>query len=92
VSINGNTEIVSGVSAGERVVTQDVFDLKSILAGGESGVEIHRLLDIALRYRVLVIPGTLFVAAMGVLSVSNLLVDVEPDIIPNELQILGTIG
>ncbi len=37
VSINGNTEIVSGVSAGERVVTQGAFHLKSILAGGELG-------------------------------------------------------
>jgi cobalt-zinc-cadmium efflux system membrane fusion protein len=37
VSINGQTEIVSGVTAGERVVTQGAFHLKSILAGGELG-------------------------------------------------------
>lgn len=37
VSINGSTEIVSGLTAGERVVTQGAFHLKSILAGGELG-------------------------------------------------------
>ncbi|GAA3771656.1 efflux RND transporter periplasmic adaptor subunit [Terriglobus aquaticus] len=37
VTINGQTEIVSGLSAGERVVTQGAFHLKSIVAGGELG-------------------------------------------------------
>ncbi len=37
VSIGGNTEIISGVASGERVVTQGAFHLKSILAGGELG-------------------------------------------------------
>jgi len=37
VSINGNTEIISGVTTGERVVTQGAFHLKSILAGGGLG-------------------------------------------------------
>jgi cobalt-zinc-cadmium efflux system membrane fusion protein len=37
VSIGGNTEIISGVRAGERVVTEGAFHLKSILAGGELG-------------------------------------------------------
>ena len=48
----------------------------------------HRLVDIALRYRVLVILGALFVAAMGVVSLSNLPVDVEPDITPNQVLVL----
>lgn len=39
VTINGQTEIVSGLSAGEQVVTQGAFHLKSILAGGELGEE-----------------------------------------------------
>ena len=39
VTINGQTEIVSGLSAGERVVTQGAFHLKSILAGGDLGEE-----------------------------------------------------
>lgn len=37
VTVNGQTEIVSGLSAGEQVVTQGAFHLKSILAGGELG-------------------------------------------------------
>jgi membrane fusion protein, heavy metal efflux system len=37
VTINDRTEIVSGLKAGERVVTQGAFHLKSILAGGELG-------------------------------------------------------
>lgn len=39
VTINGQTEIISGLSAGERVVTQGAFHLKSILAGGDLGDE-----------------------------------------------------
>lgn len=39
VTINGQTEIVSGLSAGEQVVTQGAFHLKSILAGGDLGEE-----------------------------------------------------
>jgi len=37
VSINGKTEIIHGLSAGERVVTQGAFHLKSIIAGGGLG-------------------------------------------------------
>lgn len=48
----------------------------------------HRLVEIALRYRVLVILGALFVAAMGIVSLSNLPVDVEPDITPNQVLVL----
>lgn len=39
VTINGQTEIISGLAAGERVVTQGAFHLKSILAGGDLGEE-----------------------------------------------------
>lgn len=39
VTVNGQTEIVSGLSAGEPVVTQGAFHLKSILAGSELGEE-----------------------------------------------------
>ena len=37
VTINGQTEIISGLSAGEQVVTQGAFHLKSILAGSDLG-------------------------------------------------------
>lgn len=37
VTVNNQTEIVSGLKQGELVVTQGAFHLKSILAGGELG-------------------------------------------------------
>lgn len=37
VTVNNQTEIVSGLKPGEPVVTQGAFHLKSILAGGELG-------------------------------------------------------
>jgi len=37
VTVNGQTEIISGLSAGERIVSQGAFHLKSILAGGQLG-------------------------------------------------------
>jgi membrane fusion protein, heavy metal efflux system len=37
VTVNNQTEIVSGLRPGEPVVTQGAFHLKSILAGGELG-------------------------------------------------------
>lgn len=37
VTVNNQTEIVSGLKPGEAVVTQGAFHLKSILAGGELG-------------------------------------------------------
>jgi cobalt-zinc-cadmium resistance protein CzcA len=48
----------------------------------------QRLVELALRYRVLVLIGTLFVAAMGIVSVLNLPIDVEPDITPNQVLVL----
>lgn len=39
VTVGGQTEIVRGLKAGEPVVTQGAFHLKSILAGGELGEE-----------------------------------------------------
>jgi cobalt-zinc-cadmium efflux system membrane fusion protein len=39
VTVREMTEIVSGLKAGEPVVTQGAFHLKSILAGGELGEE-----------------------------------------------------
>lgn len=47
-----------------------------------------RLVDLALRYRVLVLLGTLFIAAMGIVSLNNLAIDVEPDITPNQVLVL----
>ena len=38
-TVNGQLEIVSGVSAGEKIVTQGAFHLKSILAGKDLGEE-----------------------------------------------------
>jgi cobalt-zinc-cadmium efflux system membrane fusion protein len=37
VTVNNQTEIISGLKPGEPVVTQGAFHLKSILAGGELG-------------------------------------------------------
>ena len=37
VTVNGQTEIISGLKVGDAVVTQGAFHLKSILAGGELG-------------------------------------------------------
>jgi cobalt-zinc-cadmium efflux system membrane fusion protein len=38
-SMNGQAEILRGLNAGDPVVTQGSFHLKSILAGGELGEE-----------------------------------------------------
>ena len=48
----------------------------------------ERFVDIALRYRVLVLLATLFVAAIGIVSLRNLPMDVEPDITPNQVLVL----
>jgi len=48
----------------------------------------QRLVEIALRYRVLVILATLFVAAFGVISMRKLPIDAEPDITPNQVVVL----
>lgn len=48
----------------------------------------HRFIEIALRYRILVLLGALFVAAMGVVSLRNLPIDAEPDITPNQVLVL----
>src|SRR5579875_1915103 len=47
-----------------------------------------RLVSFALRYRVLVLLGTVFLAAMGILSLKELPIDVEPDITPNQVLVL----
>ena len=47
-----------------------------------------RLITLALRYRILVLLGTLFLVAMGVFSMRELPIDVEPDITPNQVLIL----
>lgn len=48
----------------------------------------QRLVELALRYRVLVLLATLFVAAIGVVSMRNLPIDAEPDITPNQVLVL----
>jgi cobalt-zinc-cadmium resistance protein CzcA len=48
----------------------------------------QRLVEIALRYRILVLLVTLFVAAIGVISLRNLPIDAEPDITPNQVLVL----
>ena len=48
----------------------------------------QRLVEIALRYRVLVLLATLFVIVLGVVSLRNLPMDAEPDITPNQVLIL----
>ena len=47
-----------------------------------------RIIDVALRYRILVLLGTLFVAALGIVSLRDLPIDVEPDITPNQVLVL----
>lgn len=45
----------------------------------------QRLVELALRYRILVILGALFVIGMGSISLRNLPIDVEPDVTPNQV-------
>ncbi len=47
-----------------------------------------KLVGVALRYRILVLLGALFVAVMGFVSLQNLPIDVEPDITPNQVLVL----
>jgi cobalt-zinc-cadmium resistance protein CzcA len=48
----------------------------------------QRLVELALRYRILVLLATVFVAALGVISLRNLPIDAEPDITPNQVLVL----
>lgn len=48
----------------------------------------QRLVELALRYRILVILATLFVAAIGIVSLQNLPIDAEPDVTPNQVLVL----
>ncbi|QEE30480.1 efflux RND transporter permease subunit [Terriglobus albidus] len=48
----------------------------------------EKLIAIALRYRILVILGTLFAIGIGMISLRELPIDVEPDITPNQVLIL----
>jgi cobalt-zinc-cadmium resistance protein CzcA len=48
----------------------------------------QRLVELALRYRVLVLLATVFVAAIGLVSLRNLPIDAEPDITPNQVLVL----
>ena len=48
----------------------------------------QRLVEVALRYRILVLLATLFVAATGYVSLRNLPLDAEPDITPNQVLVL----
>lgn len=48
----------------------------------------QRLVDIALRYRILVLLAFLFLAAIGFVSLRKLPIDAEPDITPNQVLVL----
>jgi len=48
----------------------------------------QRLVELALRYRILVLLATVFVAAIGFVSLRNLPIDAEPDITPNQVLVL----
>lgn len=48
----------------------------------------NRLIELSLRYRILVLLATLFVAGVGVVSLKNLSLDAEPDITPNQVLVL----
>lgn len=48
----------------------------------------HRLVELALRYRFLVLLATVFVAIIGFMSLRRLPLDAEPDITPNQVLVL----
>jgi cobalt-zinc-cadmium resistance protein CzcA len=48
----------------------------------------ERFVDLALRYRVLVLLGFVFVAAIGFVSLRNLPIDAQPDVTPNQVLVL----
>jgi cobalt-zinc-cadmium resistance protein CzcA len=48
----------------------------------------QRLVELALRYRILVLMAALFVAAAGIVAMRNLPIDAEPDITPNQVLVL----
>ncbi len=48
----------------------------------------QRLIDIALRYRILVLLGFAFVAAIGFVSLRSLPIDAQPDVTPNQVLVL----
>jgi cobalt-zinc-cadmium resistance protein CzcA len=48
----------------------------------------QRLVEFALRYRILVLLGFLFVAVIGFVSLRNLPIDAEPDVTPNQVLVL----
>jgi heavy metal efflux system protein len=48
----------------------------------------HRLVELSLRYRFLVLLATAFVAVMGFVSLRRLPLDAEPDITPNQVLVL----
>ena len=47
-----------------------------------------KLVAIALRYRILILLGALFVVAIGIVSFGNPPIDAEPDITPNQVFVL----
>jgi cobalt-zinc-cadmium resistance protein CzcA len=48
----------------------------------------NRLIDLAFRYRILVLLGFAFVAAIGFVSLRKLPIDAEPDVTPNQVLVL----
>jgi len=48
----------------------------------------ERLVDLALRYRIMVLLGFAFVAAIGFVSLRKLPIDAEPDVTPNQVLVL----
>lgn len=48
----------------------------------------NRLVDVALRYRILVLLAFAFVAAIGFASLRKLPIDAEPDVTPNQVLVL----
>jgi cobalt-zinc-cadmium resistance protein CzcA len=48
----------------------------------------ERLVEIALRYRILVLIGVPILAVAGVVAMKNLPMDAEPDITPNQVLVL----
>ena len=48
----------------------------------------NRIIDFSLRYRVLVLLGFAFVAAIGFVSLRNLPIDAQPDVTPNQVLVL----
>ena len=91
-TVDGRTHIANGLAAGDVVVTDGAFAVKSQFsraqdAGGlGASVMIERLIAAALRFRVAVIASVWLLVAAGTWALANLTVDAFPDLTPNQVR------